>query len=364
MKPKIAFDARMAFSSGIGTYSRSLLKELLKTDEFRWILLGDPDQLPVFFPGADIREFSAPVYTIQEQAGLTWKSSGFDLFHAPHYNAPLFTSSPLVVTVHDLIHFRFPHYFGSKVKLRAARFILERALAQARKVIAVSSATRADILERFRVSPEKICVIHEAASDLLAMGESPTEKDSLVSKFRLPSDFLLYVGNLKRHKNIPLLIRAVQALRKEGLKVELVVVGGMDQRSSEKAELEGLLKTEGVRWLGPLSRPDLASVYSLARGVVLPSLWEGFGLPVLEAFRAGVPVITSRVPALEEVVGPRGIFFDPLSMDEMKGAVRTLMSDAEARKDLVQNGAARLQLFSWKKCADETLQVYREVIDR
>jgi len=364
MKPKkinIAFDARMIFHSGIGTYIRSLLKEMVPCKEFSWTLLGDPKSLVPLFPGIEIRETNAPIYSIREQMELTGKASGFDLFHAPHYNAPIFISSPLIVTVHDLIHFRFPQYFGSGLKLRAARFILQQALHRAKKVITVSRATQSDLLNRFTVSPGKVRVIHEAPADLLEEG-GPVATEMIKQKFRLPDEFLLYVGNLKPHKNIPLLIRAVRSLREEGLKVNLVLVGKRDQNSVSAQELDGLLNSEGIFPLGALSREDLIAVYSLARGFVMPSLWEGFGLPVLEAYGFGLPVAASGIPALEELAGPQGLFFDPESLEDMKRALRKLATDPALRRALAQNGRERLKLFSWKKCAEETLETYREVL--
>jgi glycosyltransferase involved in cell wall biosynthesis len=293
---------------------------------------------------------------------LAVKGRGFDLVHLPHYNVPLLLSSPFVVTIHDLIHFRFPEYVGRGIRTQAARFLMKQALRRARKIIAVSQATREDLSRQFQVNPEKIRVILEAAGDFSDQKFSSGDAVRVSQKFKLPSSFLLYVGNLKPHKNLPRLIQAFQSLKKEGLKEDLVLVGGWDSKAAGARDLQKLIGSEAIHWIGAVDPKELAVLYSTAKGLVLPSLWEGFGLPVLEAFQAGLPVACSRIPSHQEIVGEKGLYFDPLSTAEMRSALQKLLTDSVARKELIQLSCERLQLFSWERAARETLDLYREAL--
>ena len=214
MKPRIVLDARMAFHSGIGTYIRSLAHKLLKQDEFEWTFLGDPEALARFSQNAKIVPANSKIYSLGEQMELAKKGKGYGLFHAPHYNAPLFLETPLVVTVHDLIHFRFPEFFGQGPKVQLAKLLMSQVLKKAKKIIAVSRATQKDLVEQFHVRLDKIRVIHEAPGDFLNQRVSEVQIKDTLQRFRISSPYLLYVGNLKPHKNVPRLIRAFQELKR------------------------------------------------------------------------------------------------------------------------------------------------------
>jgi glycosyltransferase involved in cell wall biosynthesis len=236
---------------------------------------------------------------------------------------------------------------------------MKSALKKAKKVIAISEATKDDLIRLFKADENKIRVIYE--------GPGLVEKVSLETTpagFDLPDKYLLYVGNLKTHKNVTRLIKAYLQLEKWAITENLLIVGKLDEKSPASPELRLLIESnpERIRHLPVASPEQLAMLYKRSRGVVMPSLWEGFGLPVLEAFQAGVPVACSMIPSHREIAGDEGLYFNPEDIGQIKDAIHKMLTDASAREALIRNGSERLKLFSWKKCAAQTLEVYREAV--
>jgi len=359
--PKVSIDVRMMRFSGIGTYIQNLVRELVLSEKYEWNLLGDEELIRARYPKVSSQHFQAPVYSIREQVGLAFCLQDADLLHSPHYNAPLIIKRPLVVTIHDLIHFRFPEFFGW-ARVQTAKLMLKGVLKKATRIIAVSEATRMDLMEMFHVKPEKIRVIKEGAGNRLQRLNEISLMEEARKKYNLPNNFLIYVGNLKAHKNVERLLKAYSKSRTEGLLDGLVVIGKMDKKLKKSSQLPSLLESEGVRALGFLPQADLLSIFSQAKGFILPSLWEGFGLPILEAFQLDVPVACSRIPSHQEIAGVKGLYFDPLSIEEMSQALGKLSTDKTLRSQLIHNGTERLKLFSWKKAAQETQDVYEEAL--
>jgi glycosyltransferase involved in cell wall biosynthesis len=363
MNKKITIDARMISSSGIGTYLQSLLSELIQNKEFQWTLLGEQNVLSQMFSNARMINANSKIYSLREQIELALKGRGADCFHSPHYNAPVFLRTPLVVTVHDLIHFRYPEYFGKNFKVKAARLLMKSVLRRAKRIIAVSDATCRDLIKMFRISPLKIHIIHEGAGNRIVKINDEQKIFDCLRRHNLKPDYFLFVGNMKSHKNLVRLLEVFNALKREGLPEDLVIVGAWDEKSVDRNKVEMLLKSEGVRYLGVLDDEALSTVFSFAKGLISPSLWEGFGLPILEAYKLGAPVACSRIPSHEEIVGGKGLYFDPYSVSEMKSALSRLSNDNHLRISLITNGSQRITQFSWKKAAEKTLKVYREVIE-
>jgi glycosyltransferase involved in cell wall biosynthesis len=360
---RIVLDGRMWRNSGIGTYLRSLAARLFEERKYEWHLIGDSHLFGGDIPsGVRVIPARSPIYSIGEQIELAWKGSGFDLFHAPHYNAPLAVRSPLVVTVHDLTHFRYPEYFGSRLKVALARLVLGGVLKKARRVIAVSRATAGDLETMFRVPAAKIRIITEGPG--LILPREPEKAIEWAKRERLKPGFLLFVGNLKSHKNVLRLLEAFLAARSDGLEAPLVVLGRMDAGHPEEARLRELLARPGIIHRETAREEEISYFYQCALGLVFPSLWEGFGLPILEAYQAGIPVACSRLPSHEEIAGPGGFYFDPLSVSEIRDAITRLAGDRDLRARLIENGRSRLSKFSWARCGRETLALYGEVMGR
>ncbi len=340
---KIGFDARMADHPGIGRYIRELSRELV----------ADPAGSQITFLRG-----TSPIYSLSEQVEMGWRSRHFDLLHVPHFNIPVMYGGKLVVTVHDLIYLRNDNYLRYAYVSWLFRVIEKKAAA----VITVSEYTKKDLLDHFpSLRPDRVFVTYEAASPIFQKITDSRILDAAKERFAIKKPFVLYVGSLKAHKNIPALIRAMDFLRR-GKKIEheLVLVGRSDPKNREMADL--LARHSFVRYLGELSDSDLVYLYNMADLFVLPSFWEGFGLPVLEAMACGTPVAVSNRASLPEVAGDAALLVDPASVDGISDVLYNILSDNELRKDRVSKGFDQVKRFSWKNTAQQTLKVYQQVL--
>jgi glycosyltransferase involved in cell wall biosynthesis len=258
-----------------------------------------------------------------------------DVLHCPTYRGPLRPGRPLVVTVHDLAVFRHPDAFNRWTRTYSP-LLVPRVLAAARRIIVVSEFTRRELIELLHVPDEKIRVVPNGVDDEFTR-DGPAAA----------GDYVLAVGTLEPRKNLPSVVEAARRSR-----VELRVVGA---RGWGGVEVEG----NGVRWLGEVSDAELARLYRGARCVAYPSLYEGFGIPVLEAMACGTPVVTSRGTAMEEVADGAAVLVDPNDSAELAAGIERA---AAQRDELVARGLERARAFRWDAIADATVAVYREAI--
>ncbi|HEV8675283.1 MAG TPA: glycosyltransferase family 1 protein [Methylomirabilota bacterium] len=366
---RIAIDARLWGEprSGIGRYTRSLVEALLAlAPDMQWILYLDDRPAPVAAPpGAETR-------CVGGRQRLLWslwaaprdlRQHPVDLFHGvTGFELPRAGASRLVTTVHDLIPLRLPSLVPWRHRW-AVRALLGGALRRATRVIAVSEATRAEVLARFRLDPAKIVVVPEAAAPHFT-APTAAETARVRARYGLASPYVLFVGLLEPKKNLPALFEAADRLRRAGAwgETRLVLAGargwGMTDLAAD-AERRGL--ADVVRLLGPVPEADLPGLYAGARAFAFPSLWEGFGLPVLEAMAAGVPVVAARRGALPEVTAGAALLVEPEGA-ALAEALGTLLADAALRERLREAGLARAKAFSWERTASETLAVYRAAL--
>jgi glycosyltransferase involved in cell wall biosynthesis len=287
-----------------------------------------------------------------------------DLFHAPHYVLPPLTPCRSVVTIHDCIHLRFPQYLPNRLAYLYARGSLWMATHRAARVLTVSETSKRDILRYFRVPEKKIDVIYNAIDERL--GEAPSDEElSLVrERYQLYDPFVLYAGNIKPHKNLERLIDAFHSLRKGELEnVKLLIIGDeISKYATLRRAVHRLKLHKHVRFLGFVPDKTLASLYRLASVFVFPSLYEGFGLPPLEAMAAGTPVITSNVSSLPEVVGDAAVLIDPYDPDAISEAIQRVLQDPVLRSELRAQGLARLGQFSWDRSVRRVREIYDEVL--
>jgi glycosyltransferase involved in cell wall biosynthesis len=258
-----------------------------------------------------------------------------DVLHCPTYRGPLRSALPLVVTVHDLAVLRHPDAFNRWTRTYSPR-VVPRVLAAARRIIAVSEFTRRELVELLRVPDEKIRVVPNGIDDEFTP-EGPAAD----------GEYVLAVGTLEPRKNLP---RLVEAARRSG--VELRVVGA---RGWGGVEVGG----NGVRWLGEVTDADLARLYRGARCVAYPSVYEGFGIPVLEAMACGAPVVTSRGTAMEEIADGAAVLVDPSDPAELAAGIERAAAE---RETLVPRGLERARAFRWDAVARATVGVYREAL--
>ena len=366
---RIAIDARKLHDYGIGTYVRNILRELDRCDSAdTYVLLcreADAKGLT-----AQSRHFEALVeragnYSIREQVTIPfdlWRAR-VDLFHAPHYVVSPLTPRPYVVTIHDCIHLRFPQYLPNKAAHVYARAMMTVAARRAARILTVSNASKDDILHFLGVPADKVEVIYNGLDLRLAAPPTEEQIERVRDRFMLTSPFILYTGNIKPHKNVDRLIEAYAILRERGrTNVKLLIIGEEISRFPNLRRLVHRHQLHGhVRFFGFVPDATLAVLYRLASVFVFPSLYEGFGLPPLEAMAAGVPVITSNVSSLPEVVGDAALLIDPLDPGAIADAIARVLDDPALSADLVARGAERIKAFSWTRAVDRIRQVYAEV---
>jgi glycosyltransferase involved in cell wall biosynthesis len=285
-----------------------------------------------------------------------------DLLHALGFVSPFAWRGPTIVTTYDLSFMRFPHLFnrGNRYYLRT---FCPPSLRRADHVITISEHARHDVIELCGVKPERVTAILLAA-DSRFQPASPAAIAAFRTRHNLPDRFVLYLGTLEPRKNVELLVRAYARLRQQGSTDHRLVLAGA--RGWQYDPIFALVKELGlepyVRFPGFVRDDEQALWYSSATVFAFPSLYEGFGLPLLEAMACGTPVVASRASSLPEVVGDAGLLFDPASSDELSDALLTMLEDTDQRSALASAGLARAQTFSWRRTAAETLQVYRDVL--
>ncbi|HYN07846.1 MAG TPA: glycosyltransferase family 1 protein [Vicinamibacterales bacterium] len=366
---RIAIDARKLHDYGIGTYVRNLLRELSRQDgDDQYLLLCRRDDAE-FIRGLGqrfnpITETSGH-YSLREQltVPLSVARSRVDLFHAPHYVVSPLMTCPYVVTIHDCIHLRFPQYLPNRAALLYARTVMTLAARRARRVLTVSNASKDDILKYLNVPASKVEVIYNALDERLEKPPTPEDVARVRERYQLTSPFILYTGNIKPHKNVDRLIEAYSMLRPRGFEhVKLLIIGDEISKYPNLRRLTHRFQLhKHVRFLGFVPDQTLAVLYELASVFVFPSLYEGFGLPPLEAMAAGTPVVTSNVSSLPEVVGDAALLIDPMDAGAIADAMARVLGDDALRASLVARGHERVKAFSWKRSVARVREVYAEL---
>jgi glycosyltransferase involved in cell wall biosynthesis len=285
-----------------------------------------------------------------------------DLLHALGFVAPFAWRGPTVVTVYDLSFLRHPELFnrGNRLYLRT---LTPPSLRRADRVITISEHTKRDVVELCGVPPERVTPILLAAHERFRPA-APEEVAAFRARKGLPERFILYLGTLEPRKNVGLLVRAYAELRRAGLTdCDLVLAGGRGwQYEGVFAAIDALGVRDSVHLPGFVPEEEQALWYSSAVVFAYPSLYEGFGLPLLEAMACGTPVVATRSSSLPEVVGDAGVLVDPSDPHELARALRGLLDDEARRAELRAAGLARARTFSWRRMAAETVRVYREVL--
>jgi glycosyltransferase involved in cell wall biosynthesis len=327
---KIGMDCRKIADFGIGTYIRGLLHALVEIGGENYVAFGPPEIASMLPAGVEHVGVDAPKYSIRELFAIG-RSPHIDLFHAPHYVVP-FVRTPFVVTIHDLIHL---HHRNPLARMYA-RTMIGRAVRKSRRVFTVSHAVRQDIAATFGQA-EKIDV-------------TPNGVDPIFTPVGAKADgpYFLFVGNDKPHKNVDRLIEAFDRVQE----VQLVLAGAPFDRFGDRPQ---------VVLAGFVSSAELAALYRGAIALVQPSVDEGFGLPALEAMACGTPVITSNAPALVEVTGDAALHVDAESIDAIADAMTRVMRDETLRATMIARGLARASVFTWRRCAEMTREIYRRI---
>jgi len=372
---RIGIDARFLThpqAGGFKTYTKGLVEALARIDQNnRYLLYVDrpmehdflkqQDNFTVRTVSSKLSAFSMP---LREQILLPWRiaKDDLDLVHFPCLTSPLWSPCPYVLTVHDTIWLH-NHPYGRSPK-RWGMWLYNRwvpvwAIRHARLIIAVSRATKHDIVKYLRVPSAKIIKIPEAAGDIFVPQLDRARLEGVRRRYKLDSDFILGIGSASPRKNIQALIHAFALDPFLRSKYQLVIVWTHSLLEQElQREISTLEIAHQVRFLRRVSNEDLALLYNAASLFVFPSLYEGFGLPPLEAMACGTPVVAANNSSIPEVVGDAAILVDASDVKAIAEAMTQVLTDMNLRHELRERGLQRAQMFSWERCARETLTVY------
>jgi alpha-1,3-rhamnosyl/mannosyltransferase len=371
---KVAIDARKWQDYGIGTYVRNLVRHLARLDRettyFLFCRSADESTL------RDLAGNFVPVvedaagYGVREHVSIPVKLRrlGAQLLHSPHYVRPLFCGVPSVVTIHDCIHLLFPQYLPNRMAWRYAHVVMGSAVRRSALVFTVSEASRRDILRFYPwADPDKVVVVPNAIDAELLEDPGPEEMERVRERYQIRGRVVLFAGNIKPHKNLERLIEAFARLRaRPGHEdVRLMIVG---EEVSKYPSLRRVMESAGVRadvrFFGFVPQTTLAALYRLASVFAFPSLYEGFGLPPLEAMACGTPVLTSRISSLPEVVGDAAVLVDPYDVEDIAHGLERLLGDAALRASLVEKGRVRVGNFSWDRSVTAIHAGYMRALGR
>jgi glycosyltransferase involved in cell wall biosynthesis len=382
---KIGIDARFLThpqSGGFKTYTEELIAALAKIDTQNEYILyidrppDDKSRLPTNHQFASrIVSASLPMIGMpwREQVSLIHQVSKdqIDLFHSPCLTAPLLLTCPLVITIHDMI-WAFPKKFSRSGARSTQRklmewyniFVPKYASKHASAIITVSQASKESIIEHLGLDAKQIFVTYEAASPSFRVVKDDQLSESIRSKYQLPTHFILAIGSADPRKNLSALLKAYSMLPTEIREnYHLVIVWTHAFLADEfSKQVNNLGLANKTRFLQNISNNDLALLYNAASLFAFPSLYEGFGLPPLEAMACGVPVVAANNSSIPEIVGDAARLFDTTDVVEMATTINQVLSDDGLKAMLSKKGLERARCFSWDKCAQETLNVYNKVL--
>lgn len=293
---------------------------------------------------------------------LPWraKKENLDVFHA-QYILPPFLHCKTVVSIFDLAHERYPEFFHPR-EARAFQALFRWSARRADQVITVSNFSARDLVEIYGVKAEKITVTHLAASEQFRPLDPGACREYLDRKYRLNSRFILYAGRLQARKNLVRLIKAYAQVQDKGAAYKLVIVGKPDWQAEEVFECVRQLNLRAsVVFLGYVPGEDLPMLYNAAEVFAFPSIFEGYGLPVMESMACGTPTITSYGSSLEEVAGGAALLVDPLSVSSIAGALQCVLEDEALRAQLKAKGLARSAQYSYRAVAEQTVKAYESM---
>jgi glycosyltransferase involved in cell wall biosynthesis len=372
---KVVIDGRRLDDFGIGTYIRNLVQSLAQIDQQnQYVVVRSGHSFQDLPPNFEVVNDSNSDSDLADQLAFPMlvRRCKADLCHIPLNRVPLLMRRPYVVTIHDMSSLLFNEKKGLGPSVRRYRF--RRGLVRANRVIAVSAATRRDVENLMGVPSERIRLVHNAPNPEFfhhapaeANGTEAARREQILERYQIQHPFLLYAGSIRPQKNVPRLVEAFAVARaqldsEEFKDLRLVIIG--DELSAFPSVRRAVIQSrvEGwVRFLGFVPFETLRIFYEAATAFVFPSLYEGFGLPPLEAMASGTPVITSSSSSLPEVVGEAAMLVNPENVFDIARGIKELLLNPELRAKLSAAGRVHAAKFSWERAAREVLEVYREV---
>ena len=350
-------DFRMHKASGIGTYIKSILPFLV--EKFEVILLGSRAEIQnyAWSKGVKILECKSKIYSIKEQLELPLKIPKCDIFWSPHYNIPILPirAKFRVVTIHDAFHLAFYDTLNFMQKIYA-KTLFNQALNRSNIVLSVSNFSRSEIL-KYTKTDKNIFVVPNAIDEKRFNHHCDSNTLEAAAKhYSLPNDFVLFVGNVKPHKNLKNLLFAL-----EKTNLNLVIVGKKDGFITGDSTISEIIQTKTlgnrIFFTGYVKDADIATIYNLAKLFIFPSLYEGFGIPPLEAQACSCPVVCSNAASLPEVCGDSVVYFDPNDIEDMRNKIQTVLNDKNLQNELRLKGFENIKRFSWERSAKQIIEI-------
>ena len=363
----ILIDGRMISNTGIGRWLQNVVIHLngLASDHNITVMVNRNSQTVRSFglPTRKLR-FSAPSYSIREQVFLPLElgSDQPDVVHYPNFNMPLMSRIPAVLTLCDLIYYRFRRACPSWIGYTYAKVMIPAAVRKARRMITISEYSKNDLIKYLGCSPSKISVVYPGIDPgMFRSNYDPQDVALATSKLGIRKPYIFYTGNHEPRKNLLLLVEAYRRLGRNSA-YQLVLGGRIDARQHALYEsVRDLVAKRDVILCGEIPEPDLPLLYAGAELFVFPSTYEGFGLQPLEAMAAGVPVICSSATSLPEVVGDAALTFAPDDIEALVSAMKDILESKLLASELRDKGRARSQCFSWDVAAKQIMNIYEDV---
>ncbi len=362
----ICIDARMWHASGIGTYLQNLLPPL--SHQYNLTLIGDEKQLATCH--AKIIHNTIPIYSIPDLLRFPRLVPSCDLFWSPHYNIPLLPipARKRLVTIHDVFHLAFLQQLSFKQKIYATS-VLKAAVRLSDSIVTVSDFSKAEIIRYTRADPEKIHMIYNGVNHERFQ---PVRQQALLQKvklqYQLPDKYLLFVGNVKPHKNLMSLVKAFAQIKEQLPGYSLVVVGKKEGFITGDDTLFNMLQQDDslsrrVTFTGFVAEEDLPALYTMADLFIFPSLYEGFGLPPLEAMACGCPTLVSERASMPEICGEVVWYINPEDVNHIgQQIIRAVSLLPNERQTWIENGIKKAQLFTWEKAISQHISIISELI--
>lgn len=353
----------MINASGIGVYIQNILPNVINNlDNYCFYLLGDSSNLLNYEwtqkSNINIINLQSSIYSLSEQYHLVSKiPKDSVLFWSPHYIIPIFYKGKILVTIHDVFHLAKPEFVGGFHKKLYAKFMFKAVSKKADAIISVSDFTKKEFLKFVNKNQDNIYTIYNGVNNFWR--EFVDEDTDL----NITKPYIVYVGNVKPHKNLITLVKAFEQIKNE-IPHNLVIIGKKEGFITGDQEVIKYAErlADRIKFTGFVDNQILKQYIANADALVFPSLYEGFGLPPLEAMACGCPLIVSNVSSLPEVCGDAALYIDPYSSEDIAEKIKLLLSDDKLREELRRKGLERAKMFSWEKCAEETIKVIEEVL--
>ena len=374
---KIGIDARFfgPIGKGLGRYTEKLIEnlEIIDRENEYFIFLRKANFDDYKPKNSNFKKVLADYhwYSFSEQIKFPrlLKEYKLDLVHFPHFNVPLFYFGKFIVTIHDLILLHFPTIRSSTLsplifwfKFLLYRVVIKSAVIRSNLIITVSEFTKKDILANYgKIPPEKIFVTHEACEDSFL--QSPYEDEKILARYGIMKPYIIYVGNAYPHKNLERLVLSFRKVIEKNNKLKLVLVGNEDYFYRRLKEFVEENEIKNIIFTGYIPDHDLDMVYANAEIFVWPSLYEGFGLPPLEAMNKGVPIVSTDHPCMREVLGENAYYFNGRRKIEIIQAIRKVLDDKELRRTMIAGGYKQVKKYSWRRMANQTLEIYKKIFE-